>query len=76
MRYFSEIERLKRKARAAYHAAEEIAASASCGRGLLEDISHTYASNKRTYEECMARLRQIDPTCPGYTGEEREIEVH
>ena len=72
LKYFSEIERLKRKARRAYYAVERIGDEYDSGHALTMVISPRYAHAYKTYEACKARLREIDPTYPKDTKERED----
>lgn len=60
----SKIERLKRKARAAYLAYHACLDSLSCGRALGEVVSPSALRNKIEFNETMDEIAKLDPTVP------------
>lgn len=61
---FDEISRLKRRARRAYLTMSAEGRGLDCGHALAQVINPRYSEAARTFDECMARLREIDPSCP------------
>jgi len=60
----SETNKLKRRARSLLIELRSDYGRADCGAALMEHISPAVAAKRVEFDQIMARLRELDPSCP------------